>query len=87
MRALLIRIAKSLNALMGKRGSLFADRYHETIVTSRSHMRAMVRYVLGNHAKHMRQIGKPAPAIDPFSSAVCRKLVAEGRSQIMREAL
>jgi REP element-mobilizing transposase RayT len=75
MRALLIRIARSLNALMGTRGRLYADRYHETIVTSRRQMNVVVRYVLENHAKHMRQIGKVAPPVDHFSSAVCTRLV------------
>jgi len=75
MRALLIRVARSLNALMGTRGRVYEDRYHETVVRSRSQMRVVVRYVLENHAKHMRQIGKEAPALDRFSSAVCAQLV------------
>lgn len=75
MRALLIRVARSLNRLMGTRGRLYADRYHETVVTSRRQMQVVIRYVLENHARHMRQIGKEAPAVDRFSSAVRGELV------------
>jgi len=87
MRALLIRIARSLNALMGSRGRLYEDRYHETVVTSRRQMRVVIRYVLDNHAKHMRQIGKAAPPLDCFSSAACAELVSEGTSVLIRSAL
>jgi putative transposase len=86
MRALLIRVAHSLNRLMGTRGRLYEDRYYETIVTSRRQMQVVIRYVLENHAKHMRQIGKDAAPIDRFSSAVCTELVCDGRSSLMRSA-
>ena len=86
MRALLIRIARSLNTLMGTRGRVFADRYHETVITSRRQVGAAIRYVLENHAKHMRELGKAAPAIDPFSSAVCGDLVTNARSWLARTA-
>lgn len=86
MRALLIRVARSLNRLMGTRGRLYEDRYFETIIKSRRQMNVTVRYVLENHAKHMRQLGKAAPAIDPFSSAVCRELVCDGESRLARSA-
>jgi hypothetical protein len=49
-------------------------------------MQVVIRYVLENHAKHMRQIGKEAPVTDSFSSAVCRELVCEGRSWLIRNA-
>lgn len=77
MRALLIRIAKRLNAVMGRRGRLYQDRFHERILRSRTAVQNVVRYVLENHRKHY---GGPANsrapaggegrwAIDPFSSA------------------
>lgn len=70
MRALLIRLAKRLNALMGTRGRLYADRFHERVLTSSRAVLAVVRYVLENHAKHLAQVGKlPPPVSDPFSSA------------------
>jgi len=71
MRALLIRIAKRLNRVMGKSGRLYADRFHERALTSARQVRNVVRYVLGNHAKHMAQVGKAhlAADVDRFSSA------------------
>lgn len=71
MRALLIRIAKRLNRVMGKTGRLYADRFHERILRSRNDTLNVVRYVLGNHARHLAQVGKAhlAAVIDPFSSA------------------
>jgi REP element-mobilizing transposase RayT len=69
MRALLIRIARKLNRLMGTRGRLYADRFHERALTSSRAVFNVVRYVLENHSKHLQQIGKLAPPVsDPFSS-------------------
>jgi len=74
---------------VGERGA-HAERHTVApfthFVTSRSHMRVAIRYVLENHAKHMRQVGKQAPAIDSFSSAVCGELVCEGQSRLIRSA-
>jgi REP element-mobilizing transposase RayT len=88
MRALLIRIARSLNALMGTRGRLYADRYHERVVTSRSQMRNVLRYVLENHARHLNEIGKGhlAAAIDAYSSAARGDLVSAPGSFFARDA-
>jgi REP element-mobilizing transposase RayT len=89
MRALLIRIAHSINALMGSRGRLYADRYHERIVSSRTQMRNVLRYVLENHARHMQQIGKGhlAAAVDGYSSAVRNDLVSSAESWLACDAL
>jgi REP element-mobilizing transposase RayT len=65
MRALLIRIARRLNALMDTRGRLYADRFHERILRTRSEVRNVVRYVLDNFRKHF---GRRDP-VDEFSSA------------------
>lgn len=86
MRALLIRIARSLNELMGARGRLYEDRFHERAITSRRQVLAVIRYVLENHARHMRELGKGAPAIDPFSSAARAELVSDARSWLVRSA-
>jgi REP element-mobilizing transposase RayT len=63
LRALLIRMAKQLNLEMNERGSRFVDRYHETVITSPTQMRNTLKYVLENHAKHVR-----GAVVDPFSS-------------------
>jgi len=67
---------------MSMRGRPYANRYHETIVTSRRQMRVVIRYVLDNHAKHTRQVGREAAPIDRYSSAVCTELVCEGQSSL-----
>jgi len=67
MRALLIRIAKRLNGVMGSRGRLYADRFHERVLRSPTEVKNVVRYVLQNQQKHYAD-RRPGP-IDPFSSA------------------
>ncbi|MBI2392156.1 MAG: transposase [Deltaproteobacteria bacterium] len=71
LRALLIRVALRLNRLMARRGPLFADRYHERVLASPTQVRNVLRYVFGNHARHLAQVGKVgfAPGADPFCSA------------------
>ena len=49
---------------MGTRGRLYADRFHERVLTTPSETRNAVRYVLGNHGHHYGGVG-----IDAFSSA------------------
>ena len=65
MRALLIRVAKRLNAVMRTRGGVYADRFHERVLRSPSEVRNVVRYVLANHEHHF---GASA-AVDSCSSA------------------
>jgi len=71
MRALLIRIAKQLNRVMDRRGRVYADRFHERVLTSPREVKNVVRYVLDNHARHLAQVGKRhlAAQVDAFSSA------------------
>ena len=52
IRALLISLARQLNGLMDARGPRFADRFHERALVSPSAVRAALRYVLMNAAKH-----------------------------------
>jgi len=64
MQGLLVRCAKALNKLWQRRGSIFADRYHDRILKSPREVRGALAYVLRNAARHgLRFIG-----IDPFSS-------------------
>ena len=65
MQGLCIRIAKSLNALMGRSGSVFADHYHSRLLSTPTELVSAIAYVLGNHVRHF---GGEAGA-DPFSSA------------------
>ncbi len=85
LRALLIRIARQLNGMMGASGPRFADRYHERALTGPAQMRTAVRYVLQNHAMHLERIGKRAsPETDAFSSAVHAELASRPVSWLLR---
>jgi REP element-mobilizing transposase RayT len=69
-RALAIRIAMRLNVLLGRRGRVFADRYHAVALGSPRQVRRAVAYVLLQERRHaaQRRVGittKP----DPCSSA------------------
>jgi REP element-mobilizing transposase RayT len=64
MRALLVRIARALNRLWGRCGSIFADRFHERALRTPSEVRNSLVYVLQNARKH----GIAASGPDPYSS-------------------
>ncbi|SRR5260221_1131807 len=64
MQGLCIRIAKSMNALMGRAGAVFSDHYHARLLRSPTELMKAIRYVLGNAAHHFA-----ADGTDPFSSA------------------
>ena len=71
LQGLLIRIAKALNKLWSRRGSVFADRYHDHILKSPREVRNALRYLFGNGRKHAaegREVRVPQ-AIDTFTSA------------------
>ncbi len=71
LQGLLIRIARALNKLWSRRGSVFADRYHDHILKSPREVRNALRYVFGNGKKHAaegREVAVPQ-AIDTFTSA------------------
>lgn len=82
VRALAIRIAKRLNKLMGARGRLYVDRYHERVLTSPTTVRNAMRYVLTNHQHHYAA----SEACDRFSSAwpTSAPLVARPASWLLR---
>jgi REP element-mobilizing transposase RayT len=71
LQGLAIRIARALNKLWSRRGKVFADRYHDRILTSPREVRNALVYVLGNgkhHAAAGRMVRVPQ-AIDIYSSA------------------
>lgn len=83
LRGLLIRIAKRLNRVMRSRGRVFADRFHERVLRTPTETRNVLRYVLGNHARHMAQVGKIGFACDPFSSALVKDAVCAATSWLL----
>ena len=71
LQGLAIRIAKALNRLWRRAGTVFADRYHDRILKTPREVRNALRYVLGNGKKHAaegREVAVPQ-AIDTFTSA------------------
>jgi REP element-mobilizing transposase RayT len=71
MQGLAIRMARGLNKVMGRKGRVFADRYHMHILRTPRETRAALGYVFCNW-RHHRYKSMPlssATAIDPFSSA------------------
>ena len=73
MQGLSVRIAKALNRALGRKGRVFADRFHDRVLTSPKQVRRALAYVLCNARKHAVAPpirGGPGPSwVDPCSSA------------------
>jgi REP element-mobilizing transposase RayT len=71
MHSLECRLARRLNRHFGRRGKLFADRYHARHLETPRETRNAIRYVLSNHRAHEARRGERLHRdwIDPFSSA------------------
>jgi putative transposase len=54
MKGLAVRVAVGLNRLAGRRGTVFADRYHVHVLATPREVANTLRYVLENHRKHAR---------------------------------
>ena len=66
MQGLCSHMARVLNRLWGRRGQVFADRYHSVILKTPTQVRHALCYVLHNAKKHgMTFRGE----LDPFSTA------------------
>jgi hypothetical protein len=64
MQGLAIRIARAANRALGRKGAVFADRYHARALRTPREVRNAIIYVLCNRTKHVpRERG-----IDPCSS-------------------
>ncbi|HUS65706.1 MAG TPA: transposase [Kofleriaceae bacterium] len=74
MQGFEVRVARRVNALMGRKGRVFVDRYHAHQLESPTEARRALVYVLGNGAKHAgdpreRAASHEVTWIDPMSSA------------------
>ncbi len=71
MKGLQVRIARRLNNLLGRRGTVFSDRYHTHLLRTPREARNAIAYVILNSRKHAKQAGRRMPPrwIDPYSSA------------------
>ncbi len=65
VQGLLIRVAKALNRLWNRKGSVFADRYHDRVLRTPKEVRRALVYVLNNARKHGLRL---AQELDHFAS-------------------
>ena len=65
MQGFAIRVAKAVNRAVGRRGSVWAGRYHARVLRTPREVRAALVYVIQNFRKHIRT----AFGLDPYSSA------------------
>jgi hypothetical protein len=71
MQALGVRLARRLNRLFGRRGRVFADRFHLRPLRTPLEVRRALAYVLNNFRRHADERGPALPLtfLDPCSSA------------------
>jgi putative transposase len=64
--------ARALNRVLGRKGKVFAHRYHRVDVTSPRQMRNALAYVLNNWRRHREDVmtvGAENELLDPYSTA------------------
>jgi len=61
MKGLCVRIARALNRLWDRVGSVFSDRYHSQVLKTPREVRHALNYVLHNAASHGSRLGGPDP--------------------------
>jgi REP element-mobilizing transposase RayT len=64
-----IRVARRVNRMLGRKGRVFADRFHAVPVRSPRQLRNTLCYVLNNGHRHNEPRDPRSNGIDPFSSA------------------
>lgn len=69
MQSFTVRVAKSVNRVLGRRGCVFPERFHERALTSPRDVKNTLAYVLGNFRKHGTEEAKRGLDKDPCSSA------------------
>src|SRR3954470_5893846 len=69
MQGLTVRIARAVNRVAGRRGKVFADRYHAHVLRTPPEAANALQYVLQNFRHHLRPDVAPE-GIDPCSSAI-----------------
>jgi REP element-mobilizing transposase RayT len=70
IQGLSVRLARRINKRLGRRGTVFADRYFDRLLQTPRQVRACLRYVINNERRHCAQVGlRCEPGwIDPCSS-------------------
>jgi REP element-mobilizing transposase RayT len=82
MQGLAVRIAKALNRVMQRRGTVFDDHYHSRLLRTPTALVKAIAYVLSNHEHHF---GTSAN-IDPYSSLACdrQRVLAKPKTWLIR---
>jgi hypothetical protein len=72
IQGLAVRLARGWNRVLGRKGKLFAERYHVRALKTPREVRVALKYVLLNGRHHAAQRGERLGRfwIDPFSSGV-----------------
>ena len=67
-----ISAARKLNAELGRKGTVFPDRYHASVITSPRAARNALAYVLNNWRRHKEDVMREVDGwlVDEFSSGV-----------------
>jgi len=83
VQGLAIRVAKALNASLGRRGKVFAERFHMHVLRTVREVANAVDYVLSNWFRHAsRTVG--IDDIDRLSSAADASLVVNAQTWLLR---
>lgn len=69
MKAIGARLARAVNRVAGRKGSVFAERYHLRLLPTPKEVRNALRYVLLNARRHAAAVHAAVARLDPASSA------------------
>jgi putative transposase len=69
MQGFKIAVAKRLNRIRGRDGTVFSDRYHEEVLRTPTQTRRCLAYVLNNWRKHREDYGA-GRVCDPYSTGM-----------------
>jgi REP element-mobilizing transposase RayT len=83
MKGLLVSCAKRLNAIAGRRGQVFADRFHSSSLATPRQVRNALAYLLGNWRKHGE--AREGERIDRYSSAFALPDWSASATVVLRE--
>jgi REP element-mobilizing transposase RayT len=73
LRAFMISAAQHLNRMRGRRGTVFATRYHAVQLRTPRQVRNCLAYVLNSWRRHHEDIAGPAQRrafVDPYSTGI-----------------
>jgi REP element-mobilizing transposase RayT len=86
VQALLIRIARAVNRVLGRSGKVFTERYHAHVLKTPTEVANAVAYVLWNSTVHAARKGREVrwDAVDQLSSAANSYYVAQPRTWLLR---